>query len=86
MREPVAYQAILEEGRVGELHRVILRQGRLRLGDADQTVRNHESHELHEWERKGSGVVFGDSDNKMESGSPDNDSRSRRSARERHAA
>jgi hypothetical protein len=40
MRESVTYQAILEEGRVEELHRVILRQGRLRFGDADETVRH----------------------------------------------
>ena len=40
MRESVTYQAILEEGRVEELHRVILRQGRLRFGEANETVRN----------------------------------------------
>lgn len=43
MRESVTYQAILEEGReegrMRELHRVILRLGRLRFGDADPTVR-----------------------------------------------
>jgi hypothetical protein len=43
MRESVTYQAILEEGgktgSIRELHRVILRQGRLRFGDAVETVR-----------------------------------------------
>jgi hypothetical protein len=43
MRESVTHQAILEEGReegsMRELHRAILRQGRLRFGDADEKVR-----------------------------------------------
>jgi predicted transposase YdaD len=43
MRESVTYQAILEEGReeghVEGLHRMILRQGRVRFGEADETVR-----------------------------------------------
>ena len=39
MRESVTFQAILEEGRVEELYRVILRQGRLRFGEADEAVR-----------------------------------------------
>ena len=39
MRESVTYQAILEEGRVQELHRTILRQGRERFGEADETTR-----------------------------------------------
>jgi predicted transposase YdaD len=39
MRESVTYQAILEEGRVEELHRTVLRQGRERFGDADETAR-----------------------------------------------
>ncbi|TVS20218.1 MAG: DUF4351 domain-containing protein [Planctomycetaceae bacterium] len=48
MRESVTYQAILDEGReegektgrMRELHRVILRQGRLRFGEADESIRN----------------------------------------------
>ena len=40
MRESVTYQAILEEGRVEELHRMILRQGRVRFGEVDETVRH----------------------------------------------
>ena len=44
MRESVTYQAILEEGReegrVEELHRMILRLGRVRFGDADEAVRH----------------------------------------------
>ncbi len=43
MRESVTYQAILEEGReegyVEGLHRMILRLGRRRFGEADETVR-----------------------------------------------
>ncbi len=43
MRESVTFQAILEEGReegsVRELHRVILRQGRVRFGEADEATR-----------------------------------------------
>jgi predicted transposase YdaD len=51
MRESVTYQAILEEGRkegekrgwrrgrIRELHRVILRLGRVRFGEADEAVR-----------------------------------------------
>ena len=47
MRESVTYQAILEEGReegektgsIRELHRMILRQCRVRFGEADETVR-----------------------------------------------
>ncbi|TVS20571.1 MAG: hypothetical protein EA424_03315 [Planctomycetaceae bacterium] len=43
MRESVTYQAILEEGReeggIRELHRMILRQGRVRFGEADEAVR-----------------------------------------------
>ena len=39
MRESVTYQAILDEGRVDELHRTILRQGRERFGEADETTR-----------------------------------------------
>ena len=47
MRESVTYQAILEEGRqegrqegrVEELHRMILRQGRVRFGEADESIR-----------------------------------------------
>jgi predicted transposase YdaD len=44
MRESVTYQAILEEGReeghVEGLHRMILRQGRVRFGKADETIRS----------------------------------------------
>ena len=44
MRESVTYQAILEEGReegrVEELHRTLLRLGRRRFGEPDETVRN----------------------------------------------
>ncbi len=43
MRESVTYQAILEEGReegsIRELHRMILRQGRVRFGEADESIR-----------------------------------------------
>ena len=39
MRESVTYQAILEEGRVEELHRTILRLGRRRFGEVDEAVR-----------------------------------------------
>ena len=43
MRESVTFQAILEEGReegrVEELHRMILRQGRRRFGEPDEAVR-----------------------------------------------
>jgi hypothetical protein len=43
MRESVTFQAILEEGeqtgRIKELHRMILRQGRVRFGEADEAVR-----------------------------------------------
>ena len=39
MRESVTFQAILEEGHVEGLHRVILRQGRVRFGEADESVR-----------------------------------------------
>jgi len=39
MRESVTYQAILEEGRIEELHRTILRQGRVRFGEADEVTR-----------------------------------------------
>jgi hypothetical protein len=39
MRESVTYQAILDEGRVEELHRMILRLGRERFGEADETIR-----------------------------------------------
>ena len=39
MRESVTFQAILEEGRVEELHRVILRLGRRRFGEVDESVR-----------------------------------------------
>jgi predicted transposase YdaD len=43
MRESVTYQAILEEGReegrIEELHRTILRLGRVRFGEADETIR-----------------------------------------------
>ena len=39
MRESVTYQAILEEGRIEELHRTILRQGRVRFGEADEMIR-----------------------------------------------
>ena len=41
MRESVTYQAILQEGRVEELHRTILRQGRERFGEADETTRQN---------------------------------------------
>lgn len=45
MRESVTYQAILEEGkaegRVEELHRTILRLGRERFGEADETTRQN---------------------------------------------
>jgi predicted transposase YdaD len=40
MRESLTYQAILEEGRVDELHRMILRLGRVRFGEVDETVRH----------------------------------------------
>lgn len=44
MRESVTYQAILEEGReegrMRELHRVILRLGRVRFGEADEAVQS----------------------------------------------
>ena len=44
MRESVTFQAILEEGReegrVEELHRMILRLGRRRFGEADESIRN----------------------------------------------
>jgi hypothetical protein len=44
MRESVTFQAILEEGReegrVEELHRVILRLGRVRFGEADEATRS----------------------------------------------
>ena len=39
MRESVTFQAILEEGRVEELHRMILRQRRRRFGEADEATR-----------------------------------------------
>ncbi len=43
MRESVTFQAILEEGeqtgRIKELHRMILRQGRRRFGEANETMR-----------------------------------------------
>ena len=43
MRESVTYQAILEEGREEgsnrELHRTILRLGRVRFGEADEAIR-----------------------------------------------
>jgi hypothetical protein len=39
MRESVTYQAILDEGHVEGLHRMILRQGRVRFGEADEAVR-----------------------------------------------
>ncbi len=47
MRESVTYQAILEEGReegerlgrMRELHRVILRLGRVRFGEVDESIR-----------------------------------------------
>ena len=43
MRESVTYQAILNEGRnegrIEELHRTILRLGRERFGEADETIR-----------------------------------------------
>ena len=43
MRESVTFQAILEEGeqtgRIKELHRVILRLGRRRFGEADEATR-----------------------------------------------
>ena len=39
MRESVTYQAILEEGHVEGLHRTILRQGRVRFGEADEAIR-----------------------------------------------
>jgi hypothetical protein len=39
MRESVTHQAILEEGHVEGLHRMILRLGRRRFGEADETVR-----------------------------------------------
>ena len=40
MRESVTFQAILEEGRVEELHRVILRLGRVRFREPDESIRN----------------------------------------------
>ncbi len=40
MRESVTYQAILEEGHVEGLHRMILRLGRVRFGEADESVRH----------------------------------------------
>ncbi len=39
MRESVMYQTILEAARVEELHRTILRLGRVRLGEADDSIR-----------------------------------------------
>lgn len=39
MRESVTYQAILDEGRVEELHRTILRQGHERFGEATEATR-----------------------------------------------
>ncbi len=43
MRESVTFQAILEEGReegsIRELHRMILRLGRVRFGEVDEAVR-----------------------------------------------
>jgi hypothetical protein len=43
MRESVTFQAILEEGeqtgRIKELHRTILRLGRVRFGEADEATR-----------------------------------------------
>ena len=39
MRESVTYQAILEEGHVEGLHRTILRLGRVRFGEADESIR-----------------------------------------------
>jgi predicted transposase YdaD len=48
MRESVTFQAILEEGReqgreqgrVEELHRMILRQGRVRFGEPDEATQS----------------------------------------------
>ena len=44
MRESVTFQAILEEGeqtgRIKELHRMILRLGRVRFGEPDEAIRN----------------------------------------------
>jgi len=41
MRESVTYQAILDEGRVDELHRMILRLGQKRFGEVDETTHQH---------------------------------------------
>jgi len=39
MRDSDTYQAILDEGRVDELHRTLLRQGRKRFGQPDEETR-----------------------------------------------
>lgn len=39
MRDSETYQAILEEGRMEELHRTILRLGRERFGEPDESTR-----------------------------------------------
>ena len=38
MRESVTYQAILDEGRVEALQKVVLRQGRKRFGPPDEST------------------------------------------------
>ena len=39
MHDSDTYQAILDEGRVDELHRTLLRQGRRRFGEPDERIR-----------------------------------------------
>jgi hypothetical protein len=39
MRESVAYDLIMDEGRVEEAQKMILRQGRIRWGDASEETR-----------------------------------------------
>jgi hypothetical protein len=39
MRESDTYQAILDEGGVGSLQKMLLRQGRKRFGEPDEAVR-----------------------------------------------
>ena len=39
MHDSDTYQAILEEGRVDEPHRTLLRLGRRRFGDPDERIR-----------------------------------------------
>ncbi|MBI1917594.1 MAG: hypothetical protein HYS12_23110 [Planctomycetes bacterium] len=40
MRESSTYQLILDEGRIDELQKTVLRQGRIRFGAADETTQN----------------------------------------------